>query len=284
MTGLTPQARAAQSVRRGVSCSDTPDTWGHRSGTCGQRVDPQARQELASILRTAPLRAVAHCTLTSRQNGGGSPKSGHPSILHNLWTKVWSRRGQSSRAQAGSAGSSREGERDGAWTHTDTGSQHQQWTTTGSAQPPVQLEVLWPGIVDNLPPNQRVWLDRQQAADAGREHRRGRRSQRVHPQPARGPPAHADRGHPQRAARQAGPPRGQRRPDPRGRPSRATTAEAPGPATSPPSRGPTRPPRRPPVGPLGAIPRPAPHRRPTPRAHIDTVVMATCRQSRPAPR
>ena len=81
---------------------------------------------------------------------GRSPKSGHPSILHNLWTKVWSRRDTVPALQQ--AGTAEKGSATGRGRSTGH-------TPRGSTGPQAsQLEVLWPGIVDNLPPNQRVWL------------------------------------------------------------------------------------------------------------------------------
>ena len=54
-------------------------------------------------------------------------------------------RGTSALPQEGTA---KEGECDGAWT------QHRTPVTNQASE----LELLWPGIVDSLPPNQRVWL------------------------------------------------------------------------------------------------------------------------------
>ena len=61
---------------------------------------------------------------------------------------------------AGLQGSNQEWERDGAWTQHRALVRIRAPTSGSGGETPQasQLEVLWPGIVDNLPPNQRVWL------------------------------------------------------------------------------------------------------------------------------
>ena len=78
---------------------------------------------------------------TSKQQW--NPQPGHPSTLHNLCAKVWSLGDLRSPTTAQPVRGARRG--------VDTA------PNTGSSQAS-ELEVLWPGIVDSLPPNQRVWL------------------------------------------------------------------------------------------------------------------------------
>ena len=129
---------------------DTPlpgDNWAR---TCGRLVDPQARELLASQLPDSPTaRRFAHTdwafggSPSSRRSGrtrlgqrtgsdecclrdstaraarehvresDRSSQMGHPSILHNLWTKVWSRGGTVASLQQAATENR---ERDRAWT------------------------------------------------------------------------------------------------------------------------------------------------------------------------
>ena len=150
----------------GVLLHDTPQGWGNRRGTCGQPVDPQAPEGLASILREAPLRAGAHAalggsisTVTASEPGdrgsegqrAGAARAGESQfgtsfdIAQPVDKRVEAPGYRPPHCQQGSQ--PRRGARRGVDAAQNTG--HNQ----GS-----RLEVLWPGIVDSLPPNQRVWL------------------------------------------------------------------------------------------------------------------------------
>ena len=169
---------------------------------------------------------------------------------------------------------SQERERDAAWT---------QHRTPGSNQAS-ELEVLVAGDRGQPASQPAGVADLQQAVDARGEHRRGRRAQRVHPQPARGPAAHPHRGHPQRAPRQAGAPRGERGPDAGDR--RPPTTTRPGTRAAPPDRVPRPAPARSPARPRPARPPRCRHRRTTraPRSTPRQVGKVICRHGRPAPR
>jgi chromosomal replication initiator protein len=102
---------------------------------------PLGRDSSVGLLRAQGIKRTAG-------DGRRNPKPGHPSVLHNLWTKVWS---------VGELGSPRLAHKTG--TAKNEGAQRgvDAAQNTGSNQAS-ELEVLWPGIVDSLPPNQRVWL------------------------------------------------------------------------------------------------------------------------------
>ena len=139
--------------------------WGYCLGSLWTTVDPQAREALASMVPGNPNSTdrpswpvsgfPTAVTIFERGNCGHKGpkqavtgvvldvKSGQPSNIAQPVDK-----GVEPRDPGLRDGTAKEWERDGAWSRT----------RTQVANQASQLEVLWPGIVDSLPPNQRVWL------------------------------------------------------------------------------------------------------------------------------
>ena len=218
-TGSIRTALAGRAARCAFR-SDTPKPGDIARGSLWTTVDPRARELLASMVPGSPNSTdrpswpvsgfpIAVTIFRARNCGHKGPNrqslvvvltSNRDNLrtLHNLWTKVWS---------LGIRVCATAQPRDGSATGRGCRTEH-RCQPGKSARGPLAGH-------RRQPPSEPAGLaDLQQAVDACREHRRGRRTERVHPQPARGPAAHPHRGHPQRAARQAGPARGQRGPHP----------------------------------------------------------------------
>ena len=209
--------------------------WGYCLGSLWTTVDPQARELLASVVPgnpnstdrpSWPISGLPIAVTISRSRQTADTRDQTDSYwrrltsnrdnlrtLHNLWTKVWS---------LGIRVCATAQPKDRSATGRGCRKEH-RYQPGKPARGPLAGH-------RRQPPSQPAGLaDLQQAVDARREHRRGRRTERVHPQPARRSAAHPHRGHPQRAARQAGPPRRQRGPHPGARDPRPAAARlAPG--------------------------------------------------------